>query len=61
MTEKVLGFLTNDWYKEQYFTGRKKEAFWQIKKKDLVPVFLQTESVRVEWLEKEMKRLKVEK
>jgi len=36
--DKVLGFKEKDGYRGKHFTGKEREAFWQIKEKDIVPV-----------------------
>ena len=60
MTEKVLGFKEKDGYRGKHFTGREREAFWQVKEKDIVPVRLKSESVDLAKLQEwnvEQKRL----
>jgi len=50
--EKVLGFKERNGYRGKHFTGREKEAFWQVKEKDVVPV------VSVEEYNKEIEKLR---
>lgn len=63
MTKKVLGFNEKDAVVKSWRPKdiEKEIVFYKIAKDLLVPVHLKSESVTVEWLEKEIKRLKIER
>lgn len=52
-SESVLGFYKKDGYSGKHFTGREREAFWQVKEKDIVPVVSKKEHEKALELERE--------